>query len=164
MKSRWSWAVIAGVTVAALVAAVVLGRAIAGGSEPSSRADYQVAVVTARDRVDFALGRLSRAKSLEELTTRMDEAAAVIDKTAGELDDTTAPADLESQNGRLVADLESLATDVQGIADQLRVPGFEDILRGSEGLNFPSWDKVNNVLVELRRLGIDVEPLSRHTT
>ena len=164
MKSRWSWAVIAGVTVAALVAAVVLGRAIAGGSEPSSRADYQVAVVTARDRVDFALGRLSKAKSLEELTTRMDEAAAVIDKTAGELDDTTAPADLESQNGRLVADLESLATDVQGIADQLRVPGFEDILRGSEGLNFPSWDKVNNVLVELRRLGIDVEPLSRHTT
>ena len=164
MKSRWSWAVIAGVTVAALVAAVVLGRAIAGGSEPSSRADYQVAVVTARDRVDFALGRLSRAKSLEELTTRMDEAAAVIDKTAGELDNTTAPADLESQNGRLVADLESLATDVQGIADQLRVPGFEDILRGSEGLNFPSWDKVNNVLVELRRLGIDVEPLSRHTT
>ena len=164
MKSRWSWAVIAGVTIAALVAAVVLGRAIAGGNKPSSRADYQVAVVTARDRVDFALGRLSRAKSLEELTTRMDEAAAVIDKTAGELDDTTAPADLESQNGRLVADLESLATDVQGIADQLRVPGFEDILRGSEGLNFPSWDKVNNVLVELRRLGIDVEPLSRHTT
>ena len=164
MKSRWSWAIIAGVTIAALVAAVVLGRAIAGGNEPSSRADYQVAVVTARDRVDFALGRLSRAKSLEELTTRMDEAAAVIDKTAGELDDTTAPADLESQNGRLVADLESLATDVQGIADQLRVPGFEDILRGSEGLNFPSWDKVNNVLVELRRLGIDVEPLSRHTT
>ena len=61
----------------------------------------------------------------------MDEAAAVIDKTAGELDDTTAPADLESQNGRLVADLESLATDVQGIADQLRVPGFEDILLGA---------------------------------
>ena len=86
MKSRWSWAVIAGVTIAALVAAVILGRAIAGGNEPSSRAAYQVAVVTARDRVDFALGRLSKAKSLEELTTRMDEAAAVIDKTAGELD------------------------------------------------------------------------------
>ena len=164
MKSRWSWAVIAGVTVAALVAAVVLGRAIAGGNQPSSRADYQVAVVTARDRVDFVLGRLSRAKSLEELTTRMDEAAAVIDKSAGELDDTTAPAGLESQNGRLVVQLESLAADVQGIADQLRVPGFDDILQGSEGLNFPSWDKVNSVLVELRRLGIDVEPLSRHTT
>jgi hypothetical protein len=164
MKSRWSWAGIAGVTIAALIAAVVLGRAIAGGSEPSSRADYQVAVVTARDRVDFALGRLSKAKSLDELTTRMDEAAAVIDKTAGELDDTTAPADLETQNGRLVADLESLATDVQGIADQLRVPGYDDILQGAEGLNFPHWDSVNNVLVVLRGLGIDVEPLSRHTT
>ena len=108
MKSRWSWAVIAGVTFAALIAAVVLGRALAGGNEPSSRDDYQLAVVTARDRVDFALGRLSKAKSLEELATRMDEAAAVIDKTAGELDDTTAPADLESQNGRLVVQLESL--------------------------------------------------------
>ena len=164
MKSRWSWAVIAGVTVAALVAAVVLGRAIAGDSKPSSRADYQVAVVTARDRVDFALGRLSRAKSLDELTTRMDEAAAVIDKSAGELDDTTAPVDLASQNGQLVAQLESLATDVQGIADQLRIPGYEDFLKGAEGLDFPSWDKVNNVLVKLRVLGIDVQPLSRHTT
>ena len=93
--------------------------------------------MTARDRVDFALGRLSKAKSLEELTTRMDEAAAVIGKTAGELDDTTAPADLESQNVRLVAQLESLSTDVQGIADQLRVPGYEDILQGAEGLDFP---------------------------
>jgi len=164
MKSRWSWAIIAGVTIAALVAAVVLGRAIAGDSKPSSRADYQVAVVTARDRADFALGRLSKAKSLEELTTRMDEASAEIDKTAKELDDTTPPADLESQNGRLVADLESLAADVQGIADQLRVPGYDDFLKGAEGLNFPSWDKVNKVLAELHRQGIDVEPLSRHTT
>lgn len=94
----------------------------------------------------------------------MDEAAAVIDKTAGELDDTTAPADLESQNVRLVAQLESLSTDVQGIADQLRVPGYEDILQGAKGLDFPHWDSVNNVLGELRELGIDVEPLSRHTT
>ena len=94
----------------------------------------------------------------------MDEAAVVIDKSAGELDDTTAPADLESQNVRLVAQLESLSTDVQGIADQLRVPGYDDILQGAEGLDFPSWDKVNTVLAELRELGIDVEPLSRHTT
>jgi hypothetical protein len=164
VRSRWNWPILAGVAIAALVAAVVLGRAVAGGSEPSSRADYQVAVVTARDRVDFALGRLSKAQSLEELTTRMDEAAAVINKAAGELDDTTAPPGLESPHGRLVAHLGTLATDVQGIADQLRVPGYDDILQGAEGLDFPSWDKINNVLRELRRLGIKVELLSRHTT
>ncbi len=164
VSSRWNWPIIAGVAIAALVAAVVLGRAFAGGGEPSSQADYQAAVVVARNRVDFALGRLSKAQSLEELTTRMDEAAAEIDKAAGELDDTTPPAGLESPHGRLVDDLGSLSTDVQGIADQLRVPGYDDILQGAEGLNFPSWDKVNNVLRELRRLGIKVELLSRHTT
>jgi hypothetical protein len=165
VKSGWrNWAVVAGVGVAALVAAVFLGRAIAGSNEPTSRADYQESVVTARDRVDFALGRLSKAQSLEELITRMDEAAVVIDKSAQELDDTTPPTDLEKQNTLLVAHLESLVTDVQGTADQLRVPGFEDILTGAEGLNFPSWDKINTVLGELQQLGIDVELLSRHTT
>jgi len=164
VKSKWSWAVIAAVAVAALVAVALLGRAVAGGSEPSSKADYQTAVVAARDRVDFALGRLSKAQSLDELTTRMDEAAVVIHKTAGELKGTTAPTGLESQNGRLVIQLDSLADDVQGIADQLRVPGYDDLLQGSEGLDFPSWDKVNSVLAELRKQGIVVEPLSRHTT
>lgn len=53
---------------------------------------------------------------------------------------------------------------MQGIADQLREPGYEDLLQGSEGLDFPSWDKVNSVLVELKKHGIVVEPLSRHTT
>jgi hypothetical protein len=164
VKSRWSWAVIAGVAVAALVAVALLGRAVAGGSEPSSRADYQAAVVAARDRVDFALGRLSQAQSLDELTTRMDEAAVVIHRAAGDIRDTTPPAGLESQNGRLAVHLDSLSTDVQGIADQLREPGYEDLLQGSEGLDFPSWDKVNSVLAELKKQGIVVEPLSRHTT
>jgi hypothetical protein len=164
VKSRWSWAVIAAVAVAALVAVALLGRAVAGGSNPSSQADYQAKVVTERDRVDFALGRLSQAQSLDELTTRMDEAAAVIHKSAGELRDTKPPTGLESQNGRLAVHLESLSTDVQGIADQLREPGYEDLLQGSEGLDFPSWDKVNSVLVELKKHGIVVEPLSRHTT
>lgn len=159
-----NWAVIAGVAVAALVAAVLIGRAIAGGNEPGSRADYQEAVVANRDRVDFALGRLSKAQSLEELLTRMDEATAVIDKAAQELDEMTAPADLETENTQLVSHLEALTADLQGTANQLRAPGFEDLLAGAQGLNFPSWDKVNEVLGDLQKKGIDVELLSRHTT
>ena len=43
-------------------------------------------MVNARDRADFALGRLSQAQSLDELLSRMDEAAATIDDAAGDLD------------------------------------------------------------------------------
>jgi hypothetical protein len=159
-----NWAVLVGVAVAALVAAILIGRAVAGGNEPTSRADYHEVVVANRDRVDFALGRLSRAQSLEELLTRMDEAAAVIDKAATELDETNPPADLETENTLLVSHLETLTTDVQGTADQLRTPGYEDLLQGAEGLNFPSWDKVNEVLGDLEEKGVHVELLSRHTT
>ena len=94
----------------------------------------------------------------------MDEAAAVIDKAAGELDDTTAPAGLESPNGRLVAHLGTLATDVQGIADQLRVPGFDDILQGAEGLDFPELGQGQQRARRAASAGDRCRAASRHTT
>ena len=71
--------------------------------------------------------------------------------------------DLADQHERLVDQLGQLAADIQGTADQARVPGFEDILPGSQGLNFESWDEINAILAELRRQGIEVEPLARQT-
>jgi hypothetical protein len=161
---RRTWIV---VIVAAVVAAggvVLAGLALGGSNDPSSAQDYQAAVVQARDRVDFALGRLSRAQSLEELTTRMDEAAAAIEGAGGELSGTTPPENLTDEHGRLVKQLGTLASDVQATADQLRQPGFDDLLLGAEGLNFDSWDKINAVLLEMKAKGVVVEPLSRHTT
>jgi len=151
-------------SAAAVAAVAIVGLALGGGGgETTTKVDYQAAIVNTRDRIDFSLGRLSRAQTLEELLTRMDEAAATIDDAAGDLDDLGAPDALEDQHERLVEQIESLAADIQGTADQARTPGFEDILSGAAGLDFPAWIEINSILAELRRQGIDVEPLARKT-
>lgn len=162
---RGIWVVVGAVVAAVAIAVAVVGLAL-GGSESGtiSVEDYEIGVVKAHDRTDFALGRLSKAQSLEELLERMDEAAAAIDGAAGDLEDEGSPDAFEDETAELVRELHSLAEDVQGTADQARVPGFEDILLGAAGLDFESWDKVNAILAELRRQGIAVQPLSRHTT
>jgi hypothetical protein len=161
---RRAW--IAIIAVAAVVAGgvVLAGLALGGSNDPSTVEEYQAAVVQARDRVDFALGRLSRAQSLEELISRMDEAAATIDGAGGELDDTAPPETLTGEHARLVKQLGVLAQDVGSTAEQLRDPAFYDLLMGAEGLNFESWDKINAVLADMKAKGVVVEPLSRHTT
>ncbi len=155
----------AAVAVVVTVAAVaIVGLALGGGSgEAATKAEYQVVVVNTRDRIDFSLGRLSKAQSLEELLTRMDEAAETIGDAAGDLDDVNPPDTLEDQHERLVEQTENLAGEVQGTADQARTPGFEDILDGAAGLDFPSWAAINAILVELRAQEIEVPPLARKT-
>ena len=71
---------------------------------------------------------------------------------------------LADEHERLVEQIGVLAGDVQGTADQLRVPGFEDILTGAQGLNFESWDEINAVLVKMKGQGVVVPLLSRHET
>ena len=143
---------------------MLAGLALGGGDGQSSAAEYQVAAVQARDRVDFALGRLSKAQSLDELLERMDEAAAAIDDAAEELDGQTPPEALADEHERLVEQLGALSDDVQGTADQARVPGFESILLGADGLNFESWDAINAEFVAMKEQGVVVPLLSRHTT
>jgi len=158
------WVVIAAVVAAVAIAVVVAGLALGGDSGPTSREDYQAAVLNARDRTNFALGRLSRAQSVEELLERMDEAAATVRGAAGELEDEGSPEGLEDETERLVKQLRTLSQDVQGTADQARVPGFEQILFGAGGLNFESWDRINVILVELQEQGVEVPELERSTT
>ncbi|CAN5249634.1 hypothetical protein BH20ACT13_BH20ACT13_12610 [soil metagenome] len=164
MRRGRTWLVVGSVAVAALVAIAVVGLALGGDESTTSQGEYQIAVVNSRDRVEFALGRLSKAQTLDEFLERMDEAAETIDDTAGDLDDLGAPSDLASPHERLVDQLGQLAADIQGTADQARLPGFEDILQGAQGLNFESWDEINAILAQLRRQGIEVEPLARQRT
>ena len=161
---RGIWVVVGAVVAAVAIAVAVVGLALGGSEGTTSVEEYGVVVVNTRDRTDFALGRLSRAQSLEELLERMDEAAAAIDGAAANLEDEGAPDTFEDENEDLVRELHSLADDVQGTADQARVPGFEDLLLGAGGLDFESWDKVNAIFAKLRAQDIAVEPLSRHTT
>jgi ABC-type transporter Mla subunit MlaD len=164
MRTGRTWLIVAAFAVAAVVAVGIVGLALGGGGEATSKADYASAMVNTRDRVDFSLGRLSKAQSFEELLTRMDAAAETIDDTAADLDDLTPPDAFEDSHERLVRQLENLAANVQGTADQARQPGFEQILLGAAGLDFPAWDAINSIFVELRRQGIEVQPLARHTT
>jgi hypothetical protein len=159
---RRTWIAIIVVAAAVAGGVVLAGLALGGGDSQSSVEDYQVLVVKERDRVDFALGRLSQAQSLDELLTRMDEAAASIGGAADELDGETPPDELAEEHATLVKELGALSDDVQGTADQARVPGFESILLGADGLNFESWDRINAVFVKMKAKGVTVEPLSRH--
>ena len=124
--------------------------------------ELEQSIVATRDRVDFALARITRASSKDELLERMDEAADTIDDAASDLEGVGTPKDYESDVGKLVDSLHQLAFDVQATADQIREPGFGDLLTGTRGLSFESWDKVNLALAGLIGKGIEVAPLERH--
>lgn len=119
-------------------------------------------VVSTRDRVDYALERITHAESREELLERMDEAAGAIDAAASELDGVGAPEGLQAAMNELVESLRQLAFDVQATADQVRQPGFSDLFTGTKGLSYESWDAVNRALAALSARGIEVAPLARH--
>jgi hypothetical protein len=158
------WLVVGAVVASVAIAVAVVGLALGSDDGPSSTEDYEAAVLNARDRTDFALGRLSRAQSVEELLERMDEAAAAIDGAAGDLADETPPAEFEDETDGLVKHLEVLGQDIQATADQARVPGYEELIFSGGGFDFESWDEINATLAKLRKQGIVVPPLSRHAT
>jgi hypothetical protein len=142
-----------------LLSLAVVASACGGGGEPSV-ADYSDAVVLNRNRVDYVLDRITRAQSNDEVLNRMDDAAVVISKAADELDKKGAPKDFQPEADNLVKSLRQLSVDVQATADQARIPGFEDLLKG--GVSFNSWDKVNAALAGLAGKGIEVSILQRH--
>jgi hypothetical protein len=146
--------------VIGLLAAGVAG--CGGSGEPTPEA-YAEAVLIARDRTDFALARIVKATSQEELLNRMDEASDTIDTAANDLEGVGVPADYLPAGERLVTQLEQLAFDVGATADQIRQPGFEDLYEGTRGLSFNSWDKVNLQLARLAGKGVPVVILQRHT-
>jgi len=151
-----------GPRVVLLVVAVVVLASGCGGSTVASVPELESAVVLARDRTDYVLARITRAESEGDFLERMDEAADAIDDAARDLDRIGVSKDRESEVGDLVESLHQLAFDVQATADQIREPGFGDLLTGTRGLSFESWSKVNLALAVLRKEGIEVAPLERH--
>src|SRR3990172_2005365 len=128
------------VPVVLLLVVVAVLASGCGGSRAPSVAELEESVIATRDRVDFALARITRAQSRDELLGRMDEAADTIDDAAGDLEGAGTPTAYESEVGELVDSLRQLAFDVQATADQIRQPGFGDLLIGTRGLAFDNWD------------------------
>ena len=144
------------------VAAVAASGCGGGGSSTQSLDDYAQSVVTTRNRVDFALGRITKAESKEEFINRMDEASAAIDDAASDLDDAGPAEGFEDETDELVDALDQLSVDLDALAHDLRQPEGEGLLTGAQGLNFESWDKANLVLASLIGQGIKVELIGRH--
>jgi hypothetical protein len=144
-----------------LLAVVALGSGCGGGGTPTVQ-ELERSIVSTRDRVDFALARITQAQSKDELLERMQEAAAAIEGSAGDLERDGASPGYEAGVAELVDSLRQLALDVDATAEQIGEPGFEDLLTGAEGLSFESWDRVNLALASLKRKGIEVGPLERH--
>jgi hypothetical protein len=151
-----------GVALAAAfgVAAVLL---LLGGSDAASKADYQATVVNARDRVDFALERITRSESAEELIERIDQASAVVGATASDLDDKGVAEGFEDLNDRLVKTLQRFSDELAGTAEQFRDPTFgAGLLDSINSLGFLEWENTNKILGEMKSKGLAVQPLERH--
>lgn len=144
------------------VALILVVSGCGGGGGVSSAPELGQAIVLARDRTDFALARITQARSRDELLDRMDDAATAIDQAARDLDGVRPPNGYERPVDDLVGSLRQLALDVQATADQIRQPGFGELLTGTRGLSFESWNNVNRALSALSRTGIEVAPLERH--
>jgi hypothetical protein len=142
--------------------AVAVGVILLGDDATASRADYQATVVNARDRVDFALVRITRSQSTDELIARIDQAAAVIGQTASHLDEAGVAEGFEPENDRLVTTMRSFSEELAGTAAQFRDPSFAGTLPAITSLSFPQWEALNAVLADLKESGIQVEPLPRH--
>jgi hypothetical protein len=133
-----------------------------GGSDTASREEFQQAVVNARDRVDFSLSQITKAKSKDDFLDRMEEASGNIDEAADDLEGVKPPEDFAPETDQLVDALHQLAVDLKATAEQIRQPGFEDLLSNAQGLNFESWDDANRAIAGLAGKGINVRLIQRH--
>jgi hypothetical protein len=141
----------------------VLFAAGCGGSSGNSSEDFQSSVVETRNTVDQALAHITDNPSgKEELLQRMEDAATKIDAAAESLSRKDAPEGMADEQEKLVTSLQQLAVDLSQTADQIRQPDFGGVLQGAQGLSFESWEHANAALAELKKQGIEVQPLGRH--
>jgi hypothetical protein len=162
MGSRSTQILVVLAAVVGAAFAIAIAVTVFGDDATASRADYQANVVNARDRVDFALARITKSQSTEELIERIDEASAVVGKAASDLDGTGVAEGFEPANAKLVARMRALSAELAGTAAQFEDPTFGATLGGITSLSFPQWDQVNKVLAEMQKQGIQVQQLERH--
>lgn len=142
--------------------AVLLASGCGGGSG-NSQDEFQSSVVETRNTVDGALAHITDNPSgKEELLQRMEQAATKIDAAAESLSRKEAPEDMADEQQKLVTSLQQLAVDLSQTADQIRQPDFGGVLQGAQGLSFESWEHANAALAQLKKQGIEVQPLGRH--
>ena len=154
--------VLVGIGLAALITTAVVGIALGGGKDTTSRQDYQATVAASRDRIDYALERIAESQSIDELIDRLDEAGALMAQAATSLDHAAVADGFEDENAQLVTTLRSYSQSLSSTAATMRDPSFAESLPTINSLSYPEWNTVNRILAKLRRQGIRVPPLYRH--
>ena len=165
MRSRWALiaaVVVAGVVAAGVVAAVGIAFGGGGSGGTASKDAYQQTVVNARDRVDFALARIGKSQSTDELIQRINDASDTVGSAAAELDKTKVASGFDADNTQLVVTLQAFSKELANTAATFSDPTFGSTLANLNSLSFPQWDKVNAILADLHARGIEVAPLARH--
>ena len=139
---------------AALLAVTAAG---CGGSDEPTVPEFEAEVVSAVDRVNFALARISQAESFDETFIRMEEAAAAIGEASSALDDAGAPEEFADEGEKLVTSLDQLAVDLEALSSDLQNPDLgitpETI---PKGFDFESWTEANEAVAAMIGEGLEV--------
>lgn len=162
MSSRSLRLLVLAIVLAAGAAAVAVALGAFDGGKPATTAEYRATVANARDRVDFALERITKSDSTEALIRRIGEAAAAVDATADDLDDAAVAEGYADLHAKLVDTLRAFSAELAATAAQFQDPTFGGVLEGITSLGFVQWEKVNAVLAQMRKRGLDVQLLQRH--
>ena len=162
---RTSLVIVRSLFLSLLAAALLAVSACGGGGDSTATIpEYTASVTDARDRVDFALSRITKGEkgNTEEFLTRMEEAAAAIDAAASDLEDADVAEGYADETERLTTALHQLAIDLRATAHDLAQPELGGIIPTTQGLNFESWDQANLALATLKADGLKVELIGRH--
>jgi hypothetical protein len=150
----------------ALLAAAVLAVSACGGGGDSTATipEYTASVRDARDRVDFALARITQGTKgdIDEFLIRMEEAAVVIEDAADDLEDADVAEGYADETERLTKALHQLAVDLRATAHDLGQPELGGLIPTTQGLNFNSWDEANRALAVLQADGLKIELIGGH--
>lgn len=145
----------------AALAALVLALLASGcGGGGASKEEFQVEVVSARDRVDSALEQVTHASSVDDLLARLRIAAAEVRSAATDVSEAEAPEDLDDEQRKLTNTLRAFSQELAATVTTLET--LEGAAGATEGLDFENWTKTQAVLAELRRAGVQVRALERH--
>jgi ABC-type transporter Mla subunit MlaD len=153
---------VAAIVVVAVVAVAIVGIAFGGEEGSATKAEYQATVVTTRDRVDFALERITKSTSVDELIEQIDAASTAVGSAAEDLDRAGVATGFSDQNDALVNTLRAFSDELGNTAAQFRDPTFAPNLAGINSLSFTQWTVVNRILADLDEKGIHVQLLVRH--
>ncbi|MGH3071503.1 MAG: hypothetical protein ACRDNB_04425 [Gaiellaceae bacterium] len=145
--------------VTLLLLAIVLPAGC--GGDGASKEEFGQDVVAARDDADAGLAHIVDASSFEDLLERMRTAAVDVRGAARDVREAEAPDDLEDERDLLAKRLLALSDEIISTVETFET--IPDQAQATRALNFEEWNSVQASLAELRREGIEVAPLGRHS-